>query len=109
MDEMGINRVLSEMRALQARSTLPAAAPAPVAGTEAPQRSGFVDAMRDAVRGVNDRQADAARAADDFQLGRGDLATTMLKMQESGVAFRAAVEVRNRAVAAYQDIMNMPL
>ena len=63
MDEMGINRVLSEMRALQARSTLPAAAPAPVAGTEAPQRSGFVDAMRDAVRGVNDRQADAARAA----------------------------------------------
>lgn len=105
MDNIGINRVLGEMRALQQRSQLPAAQPV----AEPARESGFVDALRDAVHGVNDRQMDAARAAEDFQLGRGNLAETMLKMQESGIAFRAAVEARNRAVSAYQTIMNMPL
>lgn len=105
MDDIGINRVLSEMRALQQRSQLPAAQPV----VAAEPSSGFVDALRDAVRGVNDKQMEAARASEDFQLGRGSLAETMLKMQESGIQFRAAVEARNRAVSAYQTIMNMPL
>jgi len=33
----------------------------------------------------------------------------MIDMQKSSVAFRGAVEVRNRVVSAYQDIMNMPV
>lgn len=106
MDDIGINRVLGEMRALQQRSQVPAAQPA---AEPAREGAGFVDALRDAVRGLNDKQVDAAAAADAFQLGQGNLAETMLKMQESGIAFRGAVEARNRAVSAYQTIMNMPL
>lgn len=113
MNDLGINRVLTEMRALQARSKLPAqeaAAPtAPTAPAQESKESGFVNAMADAVRDLNTKQAASGKAQEAFQLGRMDLATTMLKMQESSVAFRAAVEVRNRAVSAYQDIMNMPL
>ena len=112
MNDLGINRVLTEMRALQARSKLPAqeAAPtAPTAPAQESQESGFVNAMADAVRDLNIKQAESGKAQEAFQLGRMDLATTMLKMQESSVAFRAVVEVRNRAVSAYQDIMNMPL
>jgi flagellar hook-basal body complex protein FliE len=30
-------------------------------------------------------------------------------MQKASVSFRGAVEVRNRLVAAYQEIMNMPV
>ncbi|WP_420429571.1 flagellar hook-basal body complex protein FliE [Algiphilus sp.] len=112
MNDLGINRVLTEMRALQARSKLPAQEVAPTAPTAPAQESkesGFVNAMADAVRDLNTKQAESGKAQEAFQLGRMDLATTMLKMQESSVAFRAAVEVRNRAVSAYQDIMNMPL
>lgn len=109
MNDLGINRVLSEMRALQARSKLPAQEAAPTPPVKEAKESGFVDAMAQAVREVNNKQAESSKAAEAFQLGRGDLATTMLKMQESSVAFRAAVEVRNRAVSAYKDIMNMPL
>ena len=112
MNDLGINRVLTEMRALQARSKLPvqeAAPTAPTAPAQESQESGFVNAMADAVRDLNIKQAESGKAQEAFQLGRMDLATTMLKMQESSVAFRAAVEVRNRAVSAYQDIMNMPL
>ena len=51
----------------------------------------------------------AASMAQEFELGRGDLASTMVAMQKSQVAFRATVEVRNRVVQAYQDVMNMPI
>ena len=40
---------------------------------------------------------------------RADLARVMVAMQQSSVAFRATVEVRNRLVQAYQDVMNMPV
>ena len=46
-----------------------------------------------------------------FELGEpgADLARVMVAAQQSQVAFRATVEVRNRLVQAYQDVMNMPL
>ena len=33
----------------------------------------------------------------------------MVEMQKASVPFRATTEVRNRFVAAYQEIMNMPI
>ena len=38
-----------------------------------------------------------------------ELSTVMLESQKASVAFRATVEIRNRLVSAYQDIMNMPI
>jgi flagellar hook-basal body complex protein FliE len=38
-----------------------------------------------------------------------DLAQVMLESQKANVSLRAAVEVRNRLVSAYQDIMNMQI
>jgi len=38
-----------------------------------------------------------------------DLAQVMVAGARSQLNFRGAVEVRNRLVAAYQDIMNMPI
>jgi flagellar hook-basal body complex protein FliE len=38
-----------------------------------------------------------------------ELSTVMIESQKATVAFRAATEVRNRLVSAYQDIMNMPI
>ena len=38
-----------------------------------------------------------------------DLAKVMVAAQHSQIAFKATVEIRNRLVQAYQDVMNMPL
>jgi flagellar hook-basal body complex protein FliE len=38
-----------------------------------------------------------------------ELSTVMIESQKASVAFRAATEVRNRLVSAYQEIMNMPI
>ncbi|HEX4912125.1 MAG TPA: flagellar hook-basal body complex protein FliE [Permianibacter sp.] len=37
------------------------------------------------------------------------LVQAMVASQKSSIAFQATVQVRNRLVAAYQDIMNMPI
>ena len=46
-------------------------------------------------------------------LERGDrdisLAEVMIASQKSSVAFEATVQVRNKLVEAYKDIMNMPV
>jgi flagellar hook-basal body complex protein FliE len=103
-----IQSLLAQMREIRNRSSLPAA-PAPgmaVDKTDAPR---FADRLGEALGGVNDKQMTAAHMAKEFEMGRGDLASTMVAMQKSSVAFRATVEVRNRVVQAYQDVMNMPL
>ena len=75
--------------------------------------SQFVENARyqHALEGVNNAQKTSGALAQAFELGdpRADLARVMVAAQQSQVAFRATVEVRNRLVQAYQDVMNMPL
>jgi len=56
-------------------------------------------------------QTKASTTAVQFQRGVPgiDLPQVMMEMQKSSIAFRGAVEVRNRMISAYQDIMNMPV
>lgn len=104
-----IQQLLSEMRALRSRSSLPAVPAPAVAGAPTAQGPSFAERMGEALGAVSATQMNAQQMAREFELGRGDLASTMVAMQKSQVAFRATVEVRNRVVQAYQDIMNMPL
>lgn len=71
----------------------------------------FSETLRGAIDGVSAAQAKAGALQRAFELGEpgADLARVMVASQQSQVAFRATVEVRNRLVQAYQDVMNMPL
>ncbi|MBD9368303.1 flagellar hook-basal body complex protein FliE [Xanthomonas sp. XNM01] len=71
----------------------------------------FSETLRGALEGVNGAQQRAGALAQAFERGEpgADLARVMIASQQSQVAFRATVEVRNRLVQAYQDVMNMPL
>lgn len=117
MSDLNIANVVSQIRTLreQAAALKPAAAPiAPGAGSPAGKAQGmpaFGDVLQGALSRVNAAQSDAARLQEAFQLGdpRADLPSVMLSMQKSQVSFRALVEVRNRVVQAYQDVMNMPM
>ncbi len=97
-----------------AAATAAGAAGAPLASPQAsPQagRAGFAGALQEALQTVSKLQEDSATLQRQFQLGTGQvsLEQTMVAMQSSQVAFQAALTVRNRLVAAYTDIMNMPV
>ena len=82
--------------------------PDAVSGAATPS---FGATLRSAIEGVNSAQQRSGELVKAFELGEpgADLAKVMVAAQQSQVAFRATVEVRNRLVQAYQDVMNMPL
>ncbi|MDC7807317.1 flagellar hook-basal body complex protein FliE [Luteimonas sp BLCC-B24] len=82
-----------------------------VAGTPGVAAPSFGATLRNAIEGVNSAQQRSGALVRAFELGEpgADLAKVMVASQQSQVAFRATVEVRNRLVQAYQDVMNMPL
>ncbi len=73
--------------------------------------SDFQKTLGNAIDRVSKAQNDASTLQHAFEMGdpRADLARVMVAMQQSQVAFKATVEVRNRLVQAYQDVMNMPV
>lgn len=102
MSDMHIQQVLANMRALQSR--LPSATQAtPDPGVR------FGDVLRDSLAEVNAAQQQASTLATRFSQGddRVSLSEVMVAMQKSSLSFEAAVQVRNRLVSAYQEIMNM--
>lgn len=81
-------------------------------GVGAPaQAPGFQQTLSNAIDRVSETQRNSGELQKAFEMGdpNADLARVMVAMQQSQVAFRATVEVRNRLVQAYQDVMNMPI
>jgi flagellar hook-basal body complex protein FliE len=59
---------------------------------------------------VNAAQSDANLASAAYERGEtSDIAGVMLARQKSTVAFEATLQVRNKLLSAYRDIMNMPV
>jgi flagellar hook-basal body complex protein FliE len=81
------------------------------AGIPAVNKSGsdFASLLKNAVDKVNDIQSDAGQKKTAFELGDTSvtLADTMIASSKAGIAFDATVQVRNKFVEAYKEIMNM--
>lgn len=76
--------------------------------TAKPAGGGFADTLQSALANVNDTQIRASEMTEGFERGQvTDVAQVMLARQEAGVAFEATLQVRNRLLSAYQDIMRM--
>ena len=84
-------------------------APGATAQTNAPgPAGGFTGALKSALDGVQATQAKAETLSDGYEKGQVmDVAKVMLARQEAGVAFEATLQVRNKLISAYQDIMRM--
>jgi flagellar hook-basal body complex protein FliE len=69
----------------------------------------FLKALEGALEKVNTSQSEASELSKKFQLNQEDvsLEETMIAIQKANISFQAAVQVRNRLVSAYHDIMNM--
>lgn len=68
----------------------------------------FTSALKTAVDKVNQVDARADAATTGYETGQvTDIAQVMLARQEAGVAFEATMQVRNKLLSAYQDIMKL--
>ena len=105
---MSVSGISSSVSALQTVQR-----PEPVAqphGPSAPKGPGFAERLGQAVESVNAQQNRASQAAKDFETGRtDDLVSVMVEQQVSSLGFEMTKQVRNRALSAYRDIMNMPV
>jgi len=69
---------------------------------------GFGAALHGALQQVSDVQNQSSALTEAYEKGEvTDIAKVMLARQEAGVAFEATLQVRNRLLTAYQDIMRM--
>ncbi len=71
----------------------------------------FGDAMTQALKGVSAQQNEAVRLQREVQLDNPtvSLEETMVSMQKAQIGFQATLQVRNRLVSAYSEIMNMQI
>jgi flagellar hook-basal body complex protein FliE len=70
----------------------------------------FSQRISDGLNGVAKSQNDASQLAKNFELGtENDLSKVMVSQQISSVGFQLTLNVRNKALSAYKDIMNMPV
>ena len=69
----------------------------------------FADVLKSSLDGVARVQAQSEAMQKAFVLGDNSvsLSDTMIAMQKASINFQATVQVRNKVVQAYNDIMNM--
>jgi flagellar hook-basal body complex protein FliE len=113
MDINAIDKLLGQLRAGAAMAGqsvgglgaagAAGAAGAPVAGND------FAKVLKNSIDSVNVRQVEATNLQRDFELGvpNTNLTDVMISMQKANLSFQEMVQVRNRLVTAYHDIMNM--
>lgn len=69
----------------------------------------FSDTLKTALDQVNSVQVDAEKMGKAFAMGDDSvsLSDVMIAGQKANISFQATVQVRNKLVSAYNDIMNM--
>ena len=70
--------------------------------------SGFGDVLKEAVRQVDDLQGDATTKVQQLLMGEGgDVHSAMIAVEKADLSFQLMMQVRNKVVAAYQEISRM--
>jgi flagellar hook-basal body complex protein FliE len=79
-------------------------------GGAAPVKTDFADLIRQAVGQTNSAQLDSQNTAQAFERGEAvPLTDVVLKMQKASLSFEATLQVRNKVLKAYEEVMNMPV
>lgn len=105
-----IQSMLHTMRTLEAQSrgTTNVAVPGQIEHSAKPVA--FNELVANAVGQVNQAQVQARDMQDAYDRGEPvSLSDVVLGMQKSSLAFEATLQVRNKVLKAYEDILNMPV
>ncbi len=102
----GTNGSAQALSPVLGRSSVPAvAAPADTSGPMP-----FADVLQQSLQTVSGMQGESSAQMAAYERGeQTDIAAVMLARQKASVAFEATMQVRNKLLSAYSDIMNMPL
>jgi flagellar hook-basal body complex protein FliE len=111
MDPIGMESLLAKLNAAR-EAVSQGIGPAPgaaAARAQAPKGVDFGALLKQSLDGVDGAQAQAATLAQKFQLGdpKVSLEDTMVAVQKASLSFQQLVQIRNRVIAAYHDVMNM--
>lgn len=103
MNAQGIDQLLGQLRAASMGAgggSEPAALP---------EGQDFASALKNSLDNVNSAQQQANDLAKAFEMGdpNANVQDVMLSLQKANVSFQTMVQVRNKLVTAYQEIMNM--
>lgn len=100
-----IQSVLQQMRAASIENGI-----APAAQKAAAPAGTFGAELKRSLDGISGAQNAAHAQAEAFELGVPgvSLNDVMIDLQKANVAFQTGIQVRNRLVAAYQEIMSLP-
>ncbi len=118
MATQGLTEMYRQQRAMmeQAREIQQTAKTGQVESTQAAQGAGavqgagFGEVLNQFVGEVNQKQLDSTQAVNDLLAGKEvPLHQAMIAMQEAGVAFQLMVEVRNKLLEGYQELMRMQI
>ena len=106
-----IQSMLQTLRSHQAQAAGLQGFEAPAMGQSGQvQKPGFADFVSNAVGQVNELQVQARQAQDAYDRGEQiPLTDVVIGMQKSSIAFEATLQVRNKVLKAYEDILNMPV
>jgi flagellar hook-basal body complex protein FliE len=112
---MEISRIDSMLAQLRTGAALAAGKQGATAGLQENQSEAggvdFTTVFKRSLDQVNNAQQHAAKLGRDFEMGapEANLTDAMIALQKASISFQYSVQVRNKLVSAYQDIMNMPV
>ena len=104
MDLSGIDAMLSELKAASNAASGKAPEAAASNGVD------FASVLKQSIDQVNTMQQAPEKLVKAMETGSGnnaDLTEVMLSLQKANISFQEMVQVRNKLVTAYNDIMNM--
>ncbi len=106
IDSSRIEAMIAQLKAAATRPAEAGTAPDGLAGTA---KVNFADSLKASIEQVSTSQIKAEEAGKGFAMGddRVSLSDVMIGMQKANIAFQATVQVRNKLVSAYHEIMNM--
>jgi flagellar hook-basal body complex protein FliE len=105
METQGIDQMLSVLRATAAQ----AGGRVAEAQSAQAERADFAQILQNSIDQVNQTQQQAEGMAANFAAGDGNanLHEVMISLQKANISFQEMVQVRNKLVSAYHDVMNM--
>jgi flagellar hook-basal body complex protein FliE len=99
-----IDLMVNQLRAVAAQATV-----TPAATPETATTHDFASMLKSAINEVNGAQMDAKQLTRQFESGAPEvnLQDVVLSLQKASLSFQTMVQVRNKLVTAYQEVMNM--
>ena len=106
IDTSIIEAMVAQLKAAAARAEGGVAVESSTSVANAPS---FADALRSSLDKVNSAQVKAEELGQRFALGddKVNLSDVLIERQKAGIGLQATIQVRNKLVSAYHDIMNM--